>query len=107
MTYNEQSRFLVSCIEISEPKRRMVDEAVSKRQCSVKYTLPINNDYLSERMQVCQKYLTSTLSITRRRIQVINEKLKSGGVIDDLRGKHAKRPHKIIDLELKKSKRTY
>lgn len=91
MKYNEQSKFLASCMEISEPKRRTKEERVSTRQCTVKYSFLLNGT----RKQVCQKMLCSVLRITRRRAQMIVEKLKSGSSLNDLRGKHHNRPHKI------------
>nr|CAD7263549.1 unnamed protein product [Timema shepardi] len=38
--YNQQQQFLAECINLREPQRRTVSEIISKRHCTVKYTLP-------------------------------------------------------------------
>lgn len=93
-TYNEQTIFLESCLDLCEPKRRVVQEAVSKRQCTVKYFLCISPP---TKIQVCQKTLCNILAITRRRIQILVEKLKQKNPLEDQRGLHNNRPHKTTD----------
>lgn len=93
-TYNEQTFFLESCLDLCEPKRRVVQEAVSKRQCTVKYFLCISPP---TKIQVCQKTLCNILAITRRRIQILVEKLKQKIPLEDQRGLHNNRPHKTTD----------
>ncbi|KAG8290413.1 hypothetical protein J6590_081880 [Homalodisca vitripennis] len=41
-TYSEQTYYLASLMEISEPARRRVEEAISQRHCTVKYRLYID-----------------------------------------------------------------
>lgn len=83
-------------MEISEPARRRVEEATSQRHCTVKYRLNIDK----KSIQVCQKHIISIFNVTKRRIQMIIEKLKSGKNLNDLRGKHSNRPHKIKDDDI-------
>lgn len=100
-TYNEQTLFLKSCIEVKEPNRRRVEESISKRQCTVKYFLTVNK----ERMQVCQKHLCHILSTTRRRLQILVSKIKFDQPLEDQRGLHLNRPHRMQenDIETVKS----
>ncbi|XP_077287415.1 uncharacterized protein LOC143912106 isoform X1 [Arctopsyche grandis] len=92
LNYDEQSQFLKGCIEIKKPRRRTVPEETSRRHCSVKYTVQLN-----ERVQVCQKSLCNMLDITKRRLEILLQKIKDGDNIRDQRGKHLNRPHKISD----------
>lgn len=79
---------------MTEPKRRRVAEEVSTRHCTVKYSLMTKNGWFN----VCQKYLFNVLSITRRRLQLLVNKIKFNKNISDQRGLHLNRPHKISDF---------
>lgn len=98
-SYNEQQRFLAECMELKEPKRRIVDEDKSRRHCTVKYSLPVDKKF-TVRQQVCQKQIVTVLDVTRRRLQLLTNKLKQGHIVDDNRGKHDNRPRNIPDADL-------
>lgn len=81
-------------MEIIEPKQRRTPAAISRRQCSIKYTvrIPIS----SENLRVCQKTLCDITGVTARKIQCLADKIKQGATdLSDLRGKHLNRTHSI------------
>lgn len=83
--------FLNKCIRMEEPKRRRAGktDATSSKLCSFTY-------FINEK-KVCKKTLLDTYKITHRRIQTLQDKLKSGIQIPiDQRGKHHNRPKGIL-----------
>lgn len=93
--YNQQTSFLSSLMDLVEPKQRKVDENISRRHVSVHYFLFKNN----QRVRICQRMICNTLKITPRRIQMLINKIKNGVELEDYRGKHNNRPHKVVDAE--------
>lgn len=89
-----------NAIVLDEPKRRVKDEAISRRQCNVRYYLPSENG--QERVRVCQKTICNIFSITPRRLQILMEKLKQTKKVTDGRGLHKNRPHAITDASIAK-----
>lgn len=87
LSYDGQSQYLAQSISIEEPKRRRVEEAISRRQTTIKYT--INN------IKVCKSTLCYIFSVTQRRVQYLVDKIKSGVNVTDKRGKHMNRPKKL------------
>lgn len=87
LSYDGQSQYLSQAISLQEPKRRRTEEATSRRQCTVKYTL--------DNIQVCKATLCYIFSITPRRLQYLVDKIKSGANLYDQRGKHTNRPKKL------------
>lgn len=96
MNYNQQTEFLaVNCITLTEPKRRTVEEAVSRRQCTVKYFLQSQD---GSKVRVCLKSFCDIFSISPRRMQVLVQKLKNKeSDITDQRGQHKNRPHSLTN----------
>lgn len=95
LNYDNQSRMLAQqCMDIVNIKRRYVDEDISRRHCSVKYYLPVENQDIPK-VQVCQKKLCYVLKITPRRLQKLQEKLKFNEPLEDKRGRHSNRPNAI------------
>ena len=93
LRHNEQQQFLAGCVDIIEPQRRYVPVEISTRKCTVKYSLPTSN--ITSKLQVCQKQTISTLDVTKRRLQMLVEKLKSKKSVFDERGTHSTRPRNI------------
>lgn len=80
----------MKCINIQEPLRRKKGktEANSKKLASFKYSISGE--------PVCKKTLLDTYSLTARRLQTLQNKMKEGVDIPrDKRGKHNNRPHTI------------
>ncbi|XP_069690830.1 uncharacterized protein [Periplaneta americana] len=96
-SYNEQQQFLSECFDIRDLQRRSLPANVSTRQCTVKYTLPTSSR--SSKLQVCQNQIINTLGVTKSRLQILIEKIKSGKSILDGRGKHKNRPRNILDAD--------
>lgn len=96
LNYDEQSTFLASLMELSEPLRRRVEEGKSRRNVTINYFFSYSN---GKRLRVCKKMVCLTYQVTQRRVQILVEKLKNGNSIGDQRGKHSNRPHKIVDAE--------
>lgn len=92
LNYDAQTRYLSTLLSVHEPERRTVEENVSRRQCTVKYTL--------EEVRVCQKTICKIFGVTARRIQYLVEKLKHNRNINDQRGRHDNRPKKLYDPDL-------
>ena len=83
LSYNEQSLLLLKYINIREAKRRRPgkSEKTSRKLASFDYNL--------NGQPVCLKTLLNAFSITARRIQVLQSKIKDGQVAPkDLRGLH-------------------
>nr|CAD7403442.1 unnamed protein product [Timema poppensis]CAD7404627.1 unnamed protein product [Timema poppensis]CAD7405964.1 unnamed protein product [Timema poppensis] len=94
LNYDNQTRFLAQqCLEILEVQRRTTPEDISRRQCSVKYYLPLSTG----KIRVCQKTLCDALCVTPRRLQILQEKMKHNRPLEDKRGKHRNRVNKISD----------
>ena len=94
LNYDGQSQYLSQAISLQEPKRRRVEEATSRRQCTVKYTV--------DSVQVCKATVCYLFSITPRRLQCLVDKMKSGTKLNDQRGKHTNRPKKLKILDADK-----
>lgn len=92
LTYDEQSLYLTKSMEIGEPARRKKGktDATSRKHATFTYKV--------QSKEVCQKTLLDIFSITQRRIQTLQHKLKDGITTPkDGRGKHSNRPHAISD----------
>nr|CAH7751840.1 unnamed protein product [Callosobruchus chinensis] len=85
LNYNEQKPV---------PARRKVAEAISRRQCTVKYYV--------ENVKVCQKTICNIFGVTSRRIQYLNNKIKEGRDLIDYRGKHVNCPNKMTETDIEK-----
>lgn len=64
--------FIVNCMNLIEPKRKKC-KTVSQRQAMFHYKLPIGSKFIA----VCQKTLCNVLGVTQKRIQIIQNKIKS------------------------------
>lgn len=89
--YNEQQNFIRSIIRITLIKRRRHgtynDPNQSRRQNSFKFFLPLPGEFEA---QVCKETL-STFGITKRRVDILAQKILSGDIaVEDKRG--GKRP---------------
>ncbi|PSN41986.1 hypothetical protein C0J52_10526 [Blattella germanica] len=88
---NEQSLYLVNCMEMREPKRRKVPETVSRRQVSFTYSVEA-----PDRITVCLKTLCDCTGATPRRIQMLQKKMKLGKTdFSDMRGRHNKKSNRV------------
>lgn len=92
MDYNGQTRFLASCIKVVDVNRRRVSEDISTRHCTVEYYFPKKE----ANIRICQKTICNTLKITRRRIQILVDKIKFNKPLTDSRGLHSNH-NKISD----------
>ncbi|CAH1997534.1 unnamed protein product [Acanthoscelides obtectus] len=91
--YDGQSQYLSQIISLQEPKRRRVEENISRRHCTVKYS--INGT------QVCRGTVCYIFSITPRRLQWLIGKLKANmNNLQDQRGKHLNRPKKLKNMDV-------
>ena len=94
LTYDCQSQFLCQVISLQKPQRRRVQEEISRRHCTVKYTL--------DEVQICKAALCYIFSITQRRVQYLINKLKYNADVYDQRGKHTNRPRKVAVSDYEK-----
>nr|CAD7257264.1 unnamed protein product [Timema shepardi] len=86
--YNEQTLLLLRCLTIREPQNRRSGktDATSRKHASF--------DFNVNGKDVCLKTLCNTFSVTPRRIQILQDKLKGGEFVPkDKRGIHLNRPH--------------
>ncbi|CAH2019861.1 unnamed protein product [Acanthoscelides obtectus] len=91
--YDGQSQYLSQIISLQEPKRRRVEENISRRHCTVKYS--INGT------QVCRGTVCYIFSITPRRLQWLIGKLKANmNNLQDQRGKHLNSPKKLKNMDV-------
>lgn len=79
-SHSQQTLFLFGCIAKHDPKHRSSE--TSRRTCTFAYTLPVKDEHRS----VCKKTLCDILQITTRRVQVVQEKIKTGASFWDMRG---------------------
>lgn len=93
LNHSQQTEYLIrECIVLCDVNRRVVSENISRRHCTFKYFLKSG----PEKVQICLKTLCNVFSITPRRVQMVQEKMKQVDVsTSDMRGKHTNRPHKI------------
>lgn len=80
-------------MELTEPA---VKKNSGKRLTSIKYFIGLEH---GTKLRVCQSTMTQTFKVTKRRLQMIYEKIKFNIDLNDQRGKHANRPHKIAETE--------
>lgn len=91
LDYNEQSLLLYKSIAIREPGRRRHSKS---EQNSMRLT---GFDYSINGKLVCQKTFCNAYSITERRVQMLQQKMKHGEVVPkDKRGTHNTRPHAAL-----------
>ncbi|XP_050512608.1 uncharacterized protein LOC126888407 [Diabrotica virgifera virgifera] len=100
LDYNGQTAHLASCMELQEPQRRRVPEDISRRQCTVRYHILIG----VKKLPVCQKTICQAFGITPRRIQHIQQKIKTDMPLRDQRGKHNNRPKKVHETDKERIK---
>ncbi|KAJ4425422.1 hypothetical protein ANN_28037 [Periplaneta americana] len=94
--YNGQSQFLYKCIQIMDPVKRRGNNSdeTSRRKCTFRYFTTVDH----KQIEVCMKTLCDIFSVTARRLQVLQGKMKEGIQIPtDKRGKHTNRPHAVSD----------
>jgi hypothetical protein len=83
ITMNDHDFYHKLCHYKSQICRRTVAENISRRQCTVKYT--VNNE------NVCKKTVCKIFEITQRRIQCLLDKMKCKRNVEDQIGKHENR----------------
>ncbi|XP_051173826.1 uncharacterized protein LOC127289748 isoform X2 [Leptopilina boulardi] len=72
-TFDEQSQYIVNCMDLIETKKKKIDKTISQRQAIFHYNLKIGLKIIS----VCQRTLCNVFGITQRRIQILQNKIKS------------------------------
>ena len=86
------THLLLKYINIREAKRRRPGKSENTSRKLASFDYNINGQ------PVCLKTLLNAFSITARRIQVLQSKIKEGQVAPkDLRGLHLNRPHAVDD----------
>lgn len=96
LNYDQQSLFLTKCINIREPKYRRPGKSDATSKKLAAFDFNINGK------PTCLKTLMNTFAVGRKRIRVIQDKLKNGEMAPmDKRGVHLNRPH-AIDSESRK-----
>lgn len=96
LNYNQQTLLLTKCVNIREPKYRRPGKSDSTSKKLAAF------DYNITGKPVCLKTLLNTFEVGRKRIRVIQEKLKKGEIAPmDTRGFHLNRPH-AVDSEKRK-----
>ncbi|KAF6207360.1 hypothetical protein GE061_018601 [Apolygus lucorum] len=88
LTYDEQSLFLLRLIRINEPTQRRSEktDANSQRLCTFHF-------FIGDK-RVCKKNFMDTFKISNKRIQNLQQKLKSGETSPrDQRGRYLNHPH--------------
>lgn len=70
----------------------MTIERKNNRTQTIRYFFPLDGEEL---VAVCKKVFVNTLNIGKTMIYTAIEKAKSDECLDDKRGKHANRPHKM------------
>lgn len=90
LNYNEQTSLLLQHVKIREIVRRrpgILDESARKLA---------TYDYEIQGKSVCLKTIMNVFSITKKRVEVLQNKLKEGQIAPkDQRGHHLNRPHAI------------
>lgn len=71
-TFDEQSQYIVNCMDLIETKKKK-EKIITQRQSIFHYKLQIGTKIVL----VCQKTLCNVLGVTQRRIQIIQNKIRS------------------------------
>lgn len=96
LNYNQQTLLLTKCVNICEPKYRRPGKSDSTSKKLAAF------DYNITGKPVCLKTLLNTFEVGRKRIRVIQEKLKKGKIAPmDARVFHLNRSH-AVDSEKRK-----
>ncbi|XP_043479325.1 uncharacterized protein LOC122509378 [Leptopilina heterotoma] len=71
-TFEEQSQYIINCMDLIETKKKK-EKIITQRQSVFHYKLQIGTKIVL----VCQKTLCYVLGVTQRRIQIIQNKIRS------------------------------
>lgn len=90
---NTQDTLILNLVEKTDILNPSSKPKSGKNRCA-SYTYHVKVD--SEKLPVCKRFLISLLQITERRVKTILSALNQGALcVEDKRGKHNNRPHRI------------
>lgn len=102
--WNAQASYLsglMTVLPVARRRSRAVDKDPKYHDCNFSYRVRINSELGTTDVQVCKKAFIALHGLTKRRLDTIQQSLKSVGVSPrDKRGLHKNRPHKLTPHQL-------
>ena len=89
--YNKQSIYIHGCISCVKPKRLQTVVLRRNRRAAWHYSFKRNGNVIF----VCQFFFRRVLGVTKKRLEILQEKIFNADDLNDKRGKHKNRPNKV------------
>jgi len=89
--HNMQSLYIRGCVSCMKPKRKQTDVLRKNRRATWHYTFAQKGSTVF----VCQYFFRSVLGVTKKRLELLQNKILNADDLNDKRGKHKNRPNRV------------